>query len=148
MGAGLENLPGLLAIVAAAAFAGAAIYINVAEHPARMRAPLDAALAQWKPSYKAGFAMQSSLAVVSGLCGVAAFFAAGGGFWLLGAALILANWPFTLIVIMPVNKRLMALDPAAADDGARTALNQWARLHAVRSALGAASVIAYLAAAV
>ena len=139
---------GLIALIAASAFAGAAIYINVAEHPARMKLPVSAALAQWKPSYKAGFAMQSSLAVISGLCGVAAFFTEGGALWLAGAALILANWPFTLIVIRPVNKRLMALDSAAAGGGARVQLDRWVRLHTVRSALGAAAVAAYLAAAV
>jgi anthrone oxygenase-like protein len=134
----------LLALVTAAIFTGAAIYVNVAEQPARLCLDDKALLAQWKPSYTRGFSMQASLALASALFGLLAFWWTRDWRWLLGALLIFANWPYTLLVILPVNKRIASTPVDGANAETRGLIETWGRLHAGRSALGVAATLVYL----
>ena len=138
---------GLLALLTASIFFGAAIYINVAEQPARLGLDDRAALAQWGPAYRRGFEMQASLALVSGLLGAAAWWQTGNPLWGVGAAIIILNWPYTMLVIMPVNRRLEATRPEGAGEETRDLLLRWGKLHAGRSALGAIAAAIFLLAA-
>jgi hypothetical protein len=139
-------IAGLLALIVAAVFSGAAVYINIAEHPARRTLDDRSQLVQWKPAYKSGFVMQASLAVAGFLLGLLAWWQTGAWLWLTGALVLVANWPYTLLVMMPVNNRLMTLDPANAGPESRALLEKWAKLHAVRTALGFAATLLFLAA--
>jgi hypothetical protein len=141
-------LAGLLALTVAALFTGAAFYVGAVEQPARMQLDDRALLQQWKPSYKAGFVMQASLAVVGFLLGVLQWWWSGELLWLIGALILVANWPFTLIGILPTNNVLMNTPLDAAGPGSRALLVKWARLHAVRTALGAAATAVFVWAAV
>jgi hypothetical protein len=138
-------LIGELATILAALFTGAAIYINVAEQPARLALPDAAMLMQWKDSYRRASVMQASLALVGGLAGIAAMVLEDGHWlWLLGALVLLSVWPFTLLVIKPTNNTLNATEPTAAGAETRRLVERWGSLHAVRSAIGAAATIIYL----
>ncbi|MFL1875008.1 DUF1772 domain-containing protein [Hansschlegelia beijingensis] len=140
-------LAGHLALSAAALFTGAAVYINIAEQPARLLLDDRALLREWKPSYKRGLAMQAPLAVAGSVLGVIAWWQSKEWSWLAGAFLLLANWPYTLLGVMPTNNRLMAMDPDAADLDIRGLMMKWGGLHAVRSALGALATVFFLWAA-
>jgi hypothetical protein len=136
----------LLALIAAALFAGAALYINVAEHPARMRLDDRAALAQWKASYNRAALMQAGLALVSLGLGFWAWWRTEIEWLLAGALLIGAVIPLTLILVLPTNRRLQATADEAAGLESRTLLARWDRLHLLRTLLGLGAVAAYFCA--
>lgn len=137
-------LAGQLALIVASIFFGAAFYINVAEQPARLNLDDKSLLTEWKPAYQRGFAMQAPLAAISFLLGLTAWWQTGVWLWLLGASIIFANWPFTLLVITPVNHKLIATDPLSADMDSRSLIERWGSLHAVRTSLGLAATLVFL----
>ena len=123
-----------LAILCSGLFAGAAVYISFVEQPARMLCGTSLAITQFVPSYKRATVMQASLAAVGTLATIAAWLMGAPAPWLIGGLLLGAVIPFTLIVILPTNKRL--LDPSLDKDSelAEQLLQRWATLHGVRSA--------------
>ncbi len=129
----------LLALIIAALFTGAAVYINVVEQPARLQLGAASLLREWKPSYQRGFVMQASLAVAGGAFGLLGWWLESDWRLLVGAILLLANWPYTVLMIMPTNGKLMALSDDSASGEIRLMIREWGLLHAVRSALGAAA---------
>jgi hypothetical protein len=133
-----------LAVLLCSLFTGAAIYINLVEHPARLSCGTEAAARQWAPSYRRATTMQATLAISAAVTGVASWIHGEGIVWLWGGLLILAVVPFTLVVIWPTNQRLLAPGRDLASAETRQLLEQWGRLHAVRSALGLAASLVYV----
>jgi len=131
----------LLATLSAGLFTGAAIYINLVEHPARMQCGTALAVTQFGPSYHRAAVMQASLAVVGSLSAAVVWVMGAKLSWLIGGILLAVVVPFTLIVIFPTNKQL--LDSSLDKDSplALQLLTRWGRLHAVRSLL---SLVAFL----
>jgi hypothetical protein len=134
-----------IAVLATTLFTGAAMYINVAEHPARMECGTALAATVFGPSYRRAAVMQAVLAVVATAGAIGAWYTGAPAAWLIGAVLIFAVVPFTLLVVLPTNKKL--LDPAIdrSSDTVHRLLQHWGRLHAVRSVLALASSIVFLA---
>jgi len=135
---------GGLALALAAVFTGAAIYINVAEQPARLQLDDRSLLAEWKLAYRRGYMMQASVVIAGGFFGLVAFLSTFEWRWLLGAVLLLANWPYTIFVVMLTNRPLMDTQPEAATVETRRIIGRWGILHAGRSALGLVATLIFL----
>ena len=133
-----------LATLSSALFAGAAIYVNLVEHPARMGCGTKLAATVWAPSYARATVMQASLAIVSLLSGAAAWLLGGGTLWVVGAVLIGLVVPFTVIAIIPTNKQLLAPGRDLASSETHALLEKWAKLHAVRSVLSFAATLIFI----
>ena len=133
-----------VATFAAAMFAGAALYVNVAEHPARMTLDTRFAAAQWAPSYRRATWMQAPLALLSLAAGLGSWLLGGGIGWAVAALLIGAVVPFTLIGIMPTNRALLGSGRDLGTAETRALLEHWAKLHAVRTGLSLAATILYV----
>ena len=134
----------IIATLAAGLFAGAAIYIDLAEQPARKQIDTATALKEWRPSYKRAAVVQPLLAAVGFLSAVATWLMGGSVWWLVGGVLLVAVIPYTLIIVFPTNNRL--LDPAIDEnpDLARRLLIRWGRLHTVRSIMSLATFLAFM----
>ncbi len=140
----LTTLAELIAALSSGLFAGASVYINLVEHPARMQAGIRLALAEFAPSYKRATVTQVSLAVTGFLGALIAWRSRSEARWLIGGGLLVSVIPFTALVILPTNKKL--LDPETANDLdlAEKLLTRWGRLHSVRSVLSLASLLMFL----
>jgi hypothetical protein len=134
----------VVATLCAGLFAGAAIYVNAVEHPARLSCGTDLALREFAPSYRRATVMQASLAMAGSLIGVWCAWARSDPWVASGAILLGSVVPFTLIVMWPTNRQLVdpALDPSS--QRATQLLMRWGRLHGVRSALSGAAFLILL----
>jgi uncharacterized membrane protein len=134
----------LIAAFCTALFAGAALYVNLVEHPARLEPGTAAAIREWRPSYRRATVLQASLAVAGLLAAVGAWFQGRGTPVLIAGLALGFVVPFTLLVIFPTNKRLS--DPELDEGSAEAAalLVKWNRLHAVRSAAALVALVILL----
>jgi uncharacterized membrane protein len=125
-------------------FAGAALYITLVEHPARMECGTALAVTEFDPSYRRATVMQASLAIVSFVAAITSVVLTSKYAWLLGGILIVAVIPFTLIVILPTNKKLIDPSLDRNSEVARQFLVRWGRLHAVRTVLSVAAFVVFV----
>jgi hypothetical protein len=133
-----------IATLTAAIFAGAALYINLVEHPARMTLDTKSATLEWATSYSRATWMQAPLALLSLFAGLGSWWLGGGIGWAIAALLIGAVVPFTFLRVMPTNKALLKSGRDLASVETRQLLVRWDKLHAVRTVLSVAAALLYL----
>ena len=125
-----------LATVVAGVFFGAALYVNLVEHPARVSCGTEAAVQEFRPSYRRGAVMQGSLSAIGGLLALGAAWQLHDVHVGINAVLLALPVPLTILFIAPTTKRL--LDPSLDATGVQAAslLARWNRLHWSRTTLG------------
>ena len=135
-----------LATFSAAVFAGGALYISIVEHPARMKAGVAVAVAEFRQMYRRAAPWQASAAAISLVAGLLSAVLTADYAWALGGLAVGAVIPFTLIAMLGITRRLLDTHPPRDDDAALLA--RWGRLHLVRSVLGTLGFIVLLSKAV
>jgi uncharacterized membrane protein len=140
----LQEFVKLLTTLCCGLFAGAAIYISLVEHPARIECGTELAATEFGPSYRRAAVMQASLAALGLIGSIVAWLTGGGLGWLVGGLLLGSVIPFTLVIIRPINQQL--LDPTLDKESqqAQELLSRWGKLHAVRSALSGMALVIFL----
>jgi hypothetical protein len=131
----------LIAMTCTALFAGAALYISLVEQPARLRASMEVALGEFRPGFPRARALQAVLAVVGGIAAGLVWWHGADPAWLVASLCLLSIVVFTLVVITPVYTALLDSSLSASAPEARTLLERWGRLHAVRTVLGLVALI-------
>ncbi|HEX4193595.1 MAG TPA: DUF1772 domain-containing protein [Stellaceae bacterium] len=130
-----------LALVIAAFYSGAALYVNLVEKPALLALDDKAALAGWKVALKRGAVIQAPLCAIGFALGLIAWLHLRDIGNAVGALAMLANIPWTVAMILPTNRALQAIEPEAAGERSRSLLLRWYARHKMRSALGLIALV-------
>jgi len=134
---------GSFALVFASALAGAGLYVNGVEQPARMALDDAGMLKEWGPSDRRGVALMAMLALAAAIAGLLAYFENSDVRWAIGAVIAASSWPYTIYVMGPVDNQIIALAPK--DIGAaRALLWQWGLLEYGQTAIAVAAAAAFL----
>ena len=141
---GFEKLFGFAAALCCGLFAGAALYVNLVEHPARMECGTELAATEFAPSYRRATVLQVSLALIGALCGTLGWFWDRSLSWLIAAGLLLSAVPFTLFFMLPTNKQISDPSLDRRSGKAHLLLTRWGRLHAVRTVVSLAALVLFL----
>ena len=130
----------------AGTFFGAALYINLAQHPATVK--LGGAFAKdfFPPMYHAASTMQIVLAVGGTLLGLVEWYLTDQTLWLVGALLLVSVIPITLVFIKPINDQLLEPNNDLGPDQVLALLKQWNPRHWVRSIVSGLAFAIYLVA--
>src|SRR6266581_6438908 len=140
----MRQIAEFVAVLSCGLFAGAAVYVSLVEHPARMGCGVELAATEFPPSYRRGTILQVTLAAVCLLSSIAAWLAGATLCWVVAGVLQVSVIPFTLVVILPTNKQLLSPHWNKRSAQAGQLLVRWGRLHAVEKRarrIGAATIL-------
>ena len=135
--------PGSLALALAAAFFGAALYVNLVEQPARLALDDEAIINEWTPSDRRGVALMAGLSLLSAALGLVAYFSSQDVRWAIGALIIVLSWPYAFFAMAPLNDQILTLAPRDVG-AARVLVRQWGLFEWGQTAIGVAACLVFL----
>jgi hypothetical protein len=140
----MRQIAEFVAVLSCSLFTGAAVYVSLVEHPARLQCGVEIAATEFPPSYRRGTVMQVTSATLGLLSSISAWLSGATFWWLVGGIVLGSVIPFTLIVILPTNKLLLkpTLDKRSVE--AERLLTRWGALHAVRTVLSGVAMLLFL----
>src|SRR5262245_14947208 len=120
----------------AGTFFGAALYVSLVEHPARVSCGTETAIREFRPSYRRGAVMQGGLAGVGCVLGLLTAWQLHDVHIGINAVLLGLPIPITVLFIAPTNRRMLSPHLDATSPEASQLLSRWNRLHWIRTTLG------------
>jgi hypothetical protein len=140
----MRQIAEFVAVLSCSLFTGAAVYVSLVEHPARMQCGVEIAATEFPPSYRRGAVIQATSATLGLLSSISAWLSGAIFWWLVGGIVLGSVIPFTLIVILPTNKLLLkpTLDKRSVET--ERLLTRWGALHAVRTILSGVAMLLFL----
>ena len=91
----MRQIAEFCSLLACGLFTGAAVYISLVEHPARMECGVEIAAAEFSPSYRRASIMQPTLAALGLVSSIAAWLAGATFWWAIAGVLLGSVIPFT-----------------------------------------------------
>lgn len=134
----------IIAVLCAGTFFGAALYINLAQHPATLETGGDFASKFFPPMYAKASTLQIALAVGGTILGVISWFTSGDIDWLIGAAFLVSVVPITIFFIKPINDQLLDPTNKLESEAVVALLKQWNPRHWVRSGVSFVAFFYYI----
>ncbi|GIC75767.1 DUF1772 domain-containing protein [Moritella sp. F3] len=134
----------IIAVLCAGTFFGAALYINLAQHPATLDTGGDFASKFFPPMYAKASTLQIALAVGGTVLGVISWSISGDIYWLIGAVFLVSVVPITIFIIKPINDQLLDSANKLEPEAVVALLKQWNPRHWVRSGVSFVAFFCYI----
>ena len=133
-----------IATLLAGLWAGCSVYIAVAEHPSVLKVGVGFATDYFRVMSRRTAPLMMALAGLSGAAALYIYLTAGGAGWLLGAILMIGMFPFTGLLIVPTNLKLLKVDCETNPEEALALHRRWSTMHWLRTVIGAPAFLIFL----
>lgn len=117
-------------------------------YPAMMASSRETAVSYFAPFFHKSAHLQMGLSLLVIPVSAVISYLTGNWWWLAGSLFLQVSGPYTILVLMPVNNRIMAKDADINSEQISKDLGSWGRLHFPRTVIAAVIFILFASLAV